>query len=94
MQKCVIVKCPMALTLFLNLEMIEPDIKVKLVKQTVAMKDTLACDTIEFYSSYDKLKIDYEELNDREKEKIQETINLFEDATSLKINNLNIKINR
>lgn len=94
MQKCVIVKCPMALTLFLNLEMIEPDIKVKLVKQTVAMKNTLVCDSIELKSTYDDLKIDYKELTDIEKEKIQETINLFEDVTSLKINNLNIKINR
>ena len=51
MQRLIIVKCPMALTLFLNVETTEPNIKVKLIKQTVALQDTNAMDEVSLKKS-------------------------------------------
>ncbi len=96
MLKCVFVKCPMALTLFLNLETIEPVVKAKLIEQTVAVQGSRACDNLEIKKAFkeEHLKIDCCNLTLDEKEKIYKTINLFEEATNIKITNLEIKITR
>ena len=91
MKKSIMIKCPMALTLFLNLEKINPSIKAKLINQTVEVNYTQESDMIEI-SSNDKFEI--LELDDKEKEVILKTITLFEKIAKIKINDLKIKITR
>ena len=93
MKKSIIIKCPMALPLFMNLETIKPEIKSKIIEQTVELNYTLETDILEITDN-DNDKIEIAELNDKEKEIILKTITLFEKIAKIKINGLKIKIHR
>ena len=88
MGRVVTVKCPMALTLFLNIETLKPDIKVKLIKQTVALQNTNIMDLVEIKKDIDlKILGDIEVI---EKEIFLKTINLFQEYTNLKVENISV----
>lgn len=91
MKKSVMVKCPMALTLFMNLETIEPVIKAKLIEQTVAINYTLESDIIEITEDSN---LEIESLTSDEKEIMNKTITLFSKIAKLKVDGLRIKITR
>ena len=92
MQRLIIVKCPMALTLFLNVETIEPDIKVKLIKQTVALQNTNAMDEVILKKGND-LELQGDIL-DIEKEKIIKTLKMFQEITGVERENICINVKR
>ncbi len=92
MKRVVLVKCPMALTLFLNVEALEPIVKVKLIKQTVALQNSNVMDSVEIAKGLGiEIKGDIEIL---EKETILKIINIFQEYTNLEIDNISIDIKR
>ncbi len=94
MRRVINVKCPMALTLFLNVETIEPDIKVKMIKQTVALQNTNIMDEIEIKkNNNDTLEI-VGDIDVLEKDKFLNTIKLFEEKSNIEVRGLTINIKR
>ena len=92
MERIITIKCPMALTLFLNIETIEPTLKVKLIKQTVALQNSNIMDYVEIKRDYGlEIKGDIELL---EREVFLRSINIFQECTKLKVDNLSIDIKR